>query len=134
MLRPVSIFRGLQKSTLMEVARKSVEVTYPAGATVVQQGDPGDAMYVVVEGTAEVHRNDEVVAELKDRDYFGEISLIDGEPRSATVIAISDLVLLKLKSSDFESLLNVPYVMNAVMVNLARMLREAHDSRYPNEA
>jgi CRP-like cAMP-binding protein len=131
MLRPVSIFRGLQKNTLFEVARKSVEVTYPQGATVVRQGDPGDALCIVVEGKLEVRRNDQAVAQLKAGDYFGELSLIDGEPRSATVVALSDVVLLTVKASDFSVLLGVPYVVNAVMVNLAGLVREAHAASAP---
>ena len=130
-LRPVSIFRGLKKATLLEVARKSVEVTYPAGSTVVRQGDPGDALYIVTKGTVEVYRDDRVVAERTAGAYFGEISLIDGEPRSATVVAVDDIVLLRLGSSDFDSLLNVPYVARTVMKNLARLWREAQDSRGP---
>ena len=126
MLRPVSIFRGLPKSTLFEVARKSVEVTHSPGDTVVRQGDPGDALCIVVEGRVEVLRDGQAVAQLTAGDYFGELSLIDGEPRSATVVALDDVVLLTLKSSDFGALLEVPYVMNAVMVNLARLVREAH--------
>ena len=126
MLRPVSIFRGLQKNTLFEVARKATEVQYEPGDVVVHQGDPGDALYIVVDGQLEIRRNEEAVAELTPGDYFGELSIIDGEPRSATVVALNEVTLLTLKSSDFNALLDVPYVMNGVMVNLARLVREAH--------
>jgi CRP-like cAMP-binding protein len=125
MLRPVSIFRGLHKSTLFEVARKSAEVSYSQGETVVRQGDPGDALCIVVDGSVEVRRDDQAVAQLTAGNYFGELSLIDGEPRSATVVALEDVVILTLKSEDFDALLDVPYVMNAVMTNLARLVREA---------
>ncbi len=130
-LRPVSIFRGLPKATLFEVARKTVEVSYPPGATVVRQGDPGDVLCIVAKGTVEVHRDDRVVAQLTAGDYFGEISLIDGEPRSATVVAVDDVVLLELSSSDFDALLSVPYVARVVMKNLAGLFREAQDSPGP---
>ena len=63
-LRPVSIFRGLTKANLFEVARRAVEVTYPAGTTVVQQGDPGDTLCVVAKGSLEVLQDDSVVAQL----------------------------------------------------------------------
>ena len=126
MLRPVPIFRGLHKRTLLEVARKSIEQQYSAGAVVVRQGDPGDALCIVVSGSLEVRRNDRAVAELTRGDYFGELSLIDGEPRSATVVALDDVVLLTLQAGDFRALLDLPYVMNAVMVNLAGMVRSAY--------
>ncbi len=128
-LRPVPIFRGLAKATLFEVARKSVEVTYPAGAIVVRQGDPGDSLCIIADGRVEVQRDGRSVAQLQAGDFFGEISLVDGEPRSATVVALDDVVLLTLSSSDFESLLTVPYVARAVMKNLARLFRQAEDSQ-----
>jgi CRP-like cAMP-binding protein len=131
LLRPVPIFLGLTKGTLLDVARESVEVTYPPGASVVRQGDPGDALYIVAKGTVEVQRDDRVVAQLTAGGYFGEISLIDHEPRSATVVAIDEVVLLKLSSSDFEPLLYIPYLSRVVMKNLARLLRTAEGSHGP---
>ena len=124
-LRPVPILRGLRKESLFEVARQSVEVTYPAGATVVREGDAGDSLCVVASGTLEVQQAGRVIGRLTSGDYFGEISLIDGGPRSATVIALDDVVLLELSSGDFNSLLGIPYVARAVMTNLARMVRAA---------
>ena len=129
--RRVPVFRGLHKATLFEVARRAAEVTYPAGATVVRQGDPGDALCIVAKGTVEVSRDDRVVTQLTAGDYFGEVSLIDGQPRSATVVAVDDVVLLELSSSDFDSLLSVPTVARVMMKNLARLIREAHDSHGP---
>jgi CRP-like cAMP-binding protein len=127
-LRPVSIFRGLSKQHLFEVARNTVEVTYPAGATVVQQGDPGGALCIVAEGTLDVSRDDHVVRQLSVGDYFGEISLIDGEPRSATVVAVDEVVLLELSTAGFDSVLSIPFVARVVMKNLAQLVREAEDS------
>lgn len=124
-LRPVEIFRGLPKATLFEVAREVSEVSYPPGTTLVRQGDPGDALCIIAEGTVEVLRDDRVVAQLTAGDYFGEISLIDGEPRSATVVALDQVVLLELSSANFESLLALPRVAGVVMKNLARLFREA---------
>ncbi len=128
LLRPVSIFRGLDKATLFEVARKAVEVSYPAGTTVVRQGDPGDTLCIVTAGTVEVLRNEAPVRRLGPGDYFGEISLIDGEPRSASVVAIDDVVLLELASADFVSLLGGSYVAHIVMKNLAGLLRQAEEA------
>jgi voltage-gated potassium channel len=101
---------------------------------VVKQGDPGDALCIVVEGAVDVHRDDRLVRQMSEGQYFGEISLIDGEPRSATVTAAEDVVLLKLGSSDFESLLSVPAVARTVLRNLARLCRgdrDPHDPEVP---
>ena len=127
-LRNVPIFRGLTKSSLLQVARQTHEVTYRAGATIVEEGEPGDVLFIITQGTVQVRRQDTVVAEMTVDDFFGEISLIDGEPRSATVVAIDDVVLLTLSASNFRSLLSSPYVARAALKSLASRLREAHAS------
>lgn len=126
-LRPVPIFRGLNKGALLRVARKSVEVTYPRAAAVVREGDPGDSLCIIVRGSVEVLKNGQVVARLQSGDYFGEISLIDGEPRSATVVAVEDLTLLTITSEDFHSLLGDSYFSSAVLKSLATRFREMLD-------
>lgn len=126
-LRSVSIFQGLSKEHLFEVARKAVEVTYPAGATVVRQGDRGDSICIVAAGALDVYRDAKVVRHLATGDYFGEISLIDGEPRGATVVAVEDVVLLELSTADFDSILAIPYVARTVMKNLVQLLRDVED-------
>ncbi len=123
-LRPVPIFRGLTRAGLLQVARRTKEVAYPRGATVVQQGDPGDSLCVIVEGTVEVRRDDGVVTQLTPGEFFGEISLLTGEPRNATVVTVDDVVLLTLSSSDFNALLSVPYVAQAALKSLAERVRE----------
>jgi CRP-like cAMP-binding protein len=127
-LRRVPIFRGLTKATLFDIARRTTEVAYPGGATLVQEGDPGDALCIIVEGIVEVRKHDRVVATMTAGDFFGEISLLDGEPRSATVVAVDDVVLLMLKSTDFEELLRVHFVARNALRSLARRVREAHDA------
>jgi CRP-like cAMP-binding protein len=124
----VPIFRGLTKATLLDVARKTGKETYPSGATVVREGDPGDALCIIVEGSVEVRTGGRVVAQMTAGDFFGEISLFDGEPRSATVVAVDDVVLLTLKSSDFEALLKIHYVARTALESLAKRVREAHAS------
>ena len=132
LLRPVPIFRGLSKGALLEVARNSTEVAYPAGATVVKQGDPGDLLCVIVKGTVEVIRDNRPVAQMTAGSYFGEISLIDGRPRSASVVAVDDIVLLTVSSADFDSLLNTPYVARSALKGLAALVRELQDPQGQN--
>lgn len=129
LLRPVPIFRGLAKQALLEVARKSTEVTFGPNEAVVEQGAPGDALFVVVRGTVEVLRNDRVVAQMTAGDFFGELSLIDGKPRSATVVAVDDVELLTISSDDFNSLLADQYFARAAIKSLAERLREAYEAQ-----
>ena len=130
-LRSVPIFHRLPKATLFDVARKAEEVKYPSGATVVREGDPGDALCIIVEGKVEVHTHGRLVAEMTAGDFFGEISLFDGRPRSATIVAVDDVVLLTISWPDFEALLDLPYVARAALKSLAERVREAHDSHGP---
>ena len=127
-LRPVPIFRGLNKGALLQVARKSAEITYPAGTVVVREGDPGDSLCIIVSGSVEVLKSEQPVARLQAGDFFGEISLIDGEPRSATVVAVEELTLLTISSADFSDLLSDNYFACAVLRSLATRFREVLDS------
>ena len=131
-IRPVSIFRGLTKVALLKVARVSVEVTYTPGSTVVREGDPGDSLCIITDGTVEVRHGESVVARMTSGDFFGELSLIDGEPRSATVVAIDEVVLLTLSSSEFDTLMTDPYFSRAVLRSLAKRFRELQDLRTPD--
>lgn len=63
---------------------------YQKGELVVKQGDPGDGMYIIIFGEVAVIRNNEAIATLKNEDFFGELSLIAGEPRSASIQVASD--------------------------------------------
>ena len=67
----------------------------------------------------------ELVGNLAEGDYFGEISVIDGGPRTATVVADEEVTLLELAAADFDSILSVPYTARVVMRNLAHLIREA---------
>lgn len=127
-LREVSLFRGLTRATLIQVAQRSNVVTCSAGMVLVEQGDPGDFLCVIVDGTVEVRRDGRVISHKTAGEYFGEISLIDGEPRSATVIAVDDVTVLKLTSSDFDSLLNIPQVARAALRGLASLFRRVQDA------
>lgn len=128
-LRPVPIFRGLNKGALLQVARKSVEVAYPKDSVVVREGDPGDSLCIIVMGAVEVIKNDSVVARLEAGNYFGELSLIDGQPRSATVVAVEELTLLTITSADFDSLLSDTYFACAILKSLAARFREVLDTQ-----
>ena len=87
-LANVPLFQGMTESARDAVAGLAEETHFEDGATVTREGDEGDAFYVVVDGRLEVSRNGMTLRELGPGDFLGEISLVDGRPRTATVPAI----------------------------------------------
>lgn len=127
-LRGVPLFRRLSTATIHELARRTGQATVGAGTVLVRQGDPGDHLGIVVAGSAAVTRDGHPIGSLGEGDFFGEMSLIDGEPRSATVTTTSDAVLLRVTADDFEALLKIPHVARALLEGMSARLREVHQS------
>ena len=123
------LFRGLAPHDLAQVAAMAKELKFAVGQAITEQGDAGARFYVLLEGEADVLVGDEVVNSLKGGDYFGEISLIDGQPRTATIIARSPLRTLSLSSWNFRPLLKEhPSIAECVILDLCRRLRAVEAS------
>jgi putative ABC transport system ATP-binding protein len=90
---------------LTDVAEKMSKRHYAAGETIVRKGDPGEEFFLVFDGEVEVIRADREVARLGPGDFFGEVALISGEPRNATVVAPKAADTYVLGKSDFEAAL-----------------------------
>ncbi|HEY7602470.1 MAG TPA: SLC13 family permease [Methylomirabilota bacterium] len=107
-LRTVSLFAELPREVLARLVSEFDELDLPAGRTLFSQGDPGDALYVVVSGAVEVRGErdgqGERVAVLGPGDCLGEMALVTGDPRSATVVTLSDTRLLRLDQERFRAL------------------------------
>lgn len=101
LLREISLFSTLPAVALEHVASAAEPVNVPAGAVVFAQGDAGDRFYVVESGGVEVRMDDEMLAVLGRGEFFGEIALLRGVPRTATVIATESSRLLSLSRADF---------------------------------
>ena len=130
-LESVSIFGRLTPDERRTFASLAREHRYPRGALIVRQGDPGDALYVVRSGAVKVsvvgEDGREVILDTLDQgDHFGELALIDGQPRSAHVVAIEPAVLLVLRRDDFRrEVERQPRVAWALLEELSRRLRDA---------
>ena len=124
-LRVVPLFAHLQPKQLRRLADGMEEVRFMEGASVVREGQPGDAFYVVVEGEAKVVNKDgRVINRLRPGDSFGEISLLDGGARTASVVSETPLVVLELKRTAFHRMLREePGIAAKMLVHLASMLR-----------
>ena len=125
-LRGVDMFADLTTKQIRAVARVADEVPVAEGQILITEGEPGNSCFVVVEGTCVVRRGGRKLDEVGPGTCVGEMALIDDEPRSATVVAASDMELLVIERADFDGLLaDVDGLARAVMIQLARRLRSA---------
>ncbi len=108
-LQHVDIFSPLAGDDIKRLAQRGSFFRFGEGETIIRQGDPGQSMYAIVSGQADVVFNDGgkelVVATLGPKQFFGEMSLLTGEPRTATVRAKSDLITVKIDKGDLEQIL-----------------------------
>ena len=136
-LHEVDLFQGLPEDHLERVAALGSEKQIKKGAQVFAEGDNGDTFYIILEGAVRVSRivpgmGEEALAVLRPGAYFGEMSLIDDDPRSATVIAHESLRLFAIKRRDLEDLLFVDRDLAYELLwnfvrTLSRRLRATND-------
>lgn len=132
-LRGVPLFSRLTDEELARVASLARERAYPRNSVILFEDDPGDALYVVVTGQVKVvlvgeDGREVILAVLGEGDFFGEMALIDDEPRSAHVIAMEDAKLLVLRREDFHAALDEhPRIALGLLRALSRRLRRADD-------
>ncbi len=104
-LRRVPLFSGLDRKELELLAKLTKEQRYESGATIVKSGAGGHGLYIIKEGSVSVVRDGHKVASMGPGQFFGEISVLDGGPRTADVTADSDTVCLTLISWEIKPLL-----------------------------
>ncbi|MBP7661284.1 MAG: Crp/Fnr family transcriptional regulator [Burkholderiaceae bacterium] len=130
-LRRVPLFSGLTEPQLENLAGGSARRSYPKGRTIVAEGEPSQSMYILLAGRAKVQRSDSegkevILAVLSSGEFFGEMSLIDDAPRSASVITLEPCEFMAVSKEAFKAMLvQSPEVTMAVMRGLVRRLREA---------
>ena len=131
LLRNVPLFAGLPEAQLSLLTRVVGRKSYPRSSTIIAAGDPTDALYIVISGRLKVMMSDDegrevILAILGQGEFFGEMGLVDDEPRSATVIAIEPCELLTIARVDFKKCLAENFdIAMGVMRGLVKRLREA---------
>jgi signal-transduction protein with cAMP-binding, CBS, and nucleotidyltransferase domain len=109
LLAEVPLFSGLSNGQLRRIAALTHQVRFPTGALIIQAGQPGRAFFVLVQGNAKVTKDaagsGRALSRLGAGDVFGEFALLDGGPRTASVLAESPVVALRLSRSEFRRLL-----------------------------
>lgn len=124
-LRAVPIFQELRDDFLVRLASVMEELSFPANHTIFTQGQEGRSLYIVVSGLVRVHISDRDLAQLKQGACFGEMSLFDSEPRSASVTTIDKcecLVLTQLQL--YDAIDETPGIAVNVIRLLSRRIRE----------
>lgn len=126
LLRKVPLFDALGKNGVKEIAQIADEIQREAGTVLAQQGDIGQEFMFIVEGEARVEKDGETINRLGPHDFFGEISIVDLQPRTASVVADTSVTLLVVHSRYFKELIDkVPGFASEVITALCRYIREA---------
>jgi CRP-like cAMP-binding protein len=126
LVEKIPLFDGLSEKEVLQLARLVNEREVPAGTELATAGEPGGELFAIVDGEAAVKTKPGRTNTLKAGDFFGEMSLIDGQPRSATVQAVTPLRLLVLGQRDFWRVLDgTTSIARKIMQTLSRRLREA---------
>lgn len=129
-LKAVPLFSGMSARELNKVLEIAKEVVHDAGQPIVEADREGVGFHLILDGTAEAMVGGTTVGTLGPGAYFGEMSLLDGKPRSATVIAVTTLRTLALPSWTFNQLLDKhPEMMRAMLVELCSRLRHVEGLR-----
>jgi hypothetical protein len=124
-LKSTSLFTETPENILVDIASIVREERVAASDTVFEKGDQGSSMYIISEGEVRIHDGDVTFAVLNNRDFFGELALLDPEPRSASVTALKDSLLLRLDQEDFYELMSErTEVAKGILKVLCRRLRD----------
>jgi CRP-like cAMP-binding protein len=125
-LKSVEMFEQASEQVLVEVAQVLEEIEVKRGEVIFRRGEQGDGMYVIVDGRVRVFDGDVTLGVLGERDIFGELALLDPEPRSASIAALEDTRLFRLDREAFAELMagNIEIVRGVLHVLCERLRRQ----------
>jgi CRP/FNR family cyclic AMP-dependent transcriptional regulator len=128
-LSSVPMFSGCTKKDLQAIAKTIREIDHPAGTVIATEGEPGAGLFVIDEGDCDVTIGGKRVNQLHAGDFFGEMALLDGGPRTATVTATTDIKLYALTEWVFRGLLvEHPTIAMRTLEAMASRLRNSTKS------
>jgi CRP-like cAMP-binding protein len=129
-LSSVPLFANLSSRQLRKLARSATEDSYDTGSRIVQEGGRTETLFVILEGTARFERNGRTIAKRGAGDFFGEISMIDGRARAASVVAETPMRCLVLYHDSLRKLVMTdPRVAWSLLQSLAGRVREDRTAR-----
>jgi len=125
LLSQTRLFAGVDSEGVSRIADRITEVALPADRVIARQGEIGTGFFIIASGSARVIRDGQTLATLGPGEFFGELSVIDGQPRVAQVVSTEPTTCLALASWDFEAVIREqPSVALAILRELAGRLRE----------
>jgi CRP-like cAMP-binding protein len=129
MLDSVPFFSGLGEKKRKAIATQGKELSYRAGDVIVDEGTTGVGFYLILDGKAEVRKGSRTLATLGKGQFFGEMSLIDEQPRSADVVAVASTRCWALTSWAFAGLVKAyPDIALQMLKEMVKRLRSAQSS------
>jgi CRP-like cAMP-binding protein len=127
-LRGIGLFSGCTKSELRDIASLQSDYAAEESDVLTEQGSQGDDFFIIVSGKANVIRNGVRVAQLGPGEFFGEMAPLDGGPRTATVVADTEMQLSVLSGRDFSLLLaSFPTVARKILTEMSARIRRANE-------
>jgi CRP-like cAMP-binding protein len=129
MLGACPLFGGVSREVLERIASRATDIDFPAGHVIARQNEIGTGFFVVAEGRVRVVRDGIRLAELGPGEFFGELSVLDGQPRNAMVAAVTAVRCLAVASWDLEALIREDGELGlAIIRGLAMRLRAATEA------
>ncbi len=127
-LKSLTLFKDTPESILAEMAPLMQEEEAEQDTTIFEEGDVGDSMYIIYRGEVRIHKGSTTLAILKEREVFGELSLLDSETRSASATTETDCFLFKIDQDPFYELLEArPEVARGFIKILCQRLRAQNE-------
>ncbi len=124
-LRTVPLFAGMTDRSLQRIAELARETSYESGSVIVREGEPGESFVVIITGAATVEQDGRTLTSLGAGDFLGEIALIDGGPRTATVTATEPIAALVVDRAGFQQLMDDhPVARHDLVSALTQRLRQ----------
>jgi CRP-like cAMP-binding protein len=120
-LQNIPLFAGMTSQELLDVSEIVKEVTFPPDTTIIREDDIGDYMFILVDGEVMIHRRNVQIGKLRSKDFFGEMSILDRGPRSASVTTLSNCLLLRIDQRDFWLML---VDRNSLAVSMVKVLAQ----------
>lgn len=128
LLKSLALFKDTPENILADLAPLMKEIQYEPGIGIFKEGETGDCMYIIGQGSVRIHKDHTMLAILKDKEVFGELSLLDADTRSASATTETDCVLYKIDQEPFYELLDErPEVARGFIKILCQRLRTMNE-------